>query len=192
MKKSRLLTLAVFAFLAFAAANAVAQQPSAGTAPVHVVVTVEAHKGGETPVVNREDVMVHEGHDRDQPDRGVLAPEVGGRAFLHRAADLAHPLAPGGLLEHPDGQPDPEGDRGARAEERKQHGVMVEKRAQSASLTKSAPGCPGAAQFLSNGRPMRGGSASPAGAQRCAVPAEPLRDRPGHVHGVVAIAERHP
>jgi len=30
-----------------------------------VVVTVEAHKGGETPVVNREDVMVHEGHDRD-------------------------------------------------------------------------------------------------------------------------------
>src|SRR5882724_9230262 len=65
MKKSHLLTLAIFAFLAFAAANAVAQQSSAGTAPVHVVVTVEAHKGGETPVVNREDVMVHEGHDRD-------------------------------------------------------------------------------------------------------------------------------
>jgi len=30
--------------------NAVAQQSSAGTAPVHVGVTVEAHKGGETPV----------------------------------------------------------------------------------------------------------------------------------------------
>jgi hypothetical protein len=65
MKKSHLLTLAVFGFLALAAANAVAQQSSAGTAPVHVVVTVEAHKGGETPVINREDVMVHEGHDRD-------------------------------------------------------------------------------------------------------------------------------
>jgi hypothetical protein len=64
MKKS-LLTLAVFAFLAFTAANSVAQQSSAGTAPVHVVVTVEAQKGGETPVINREDVMVHEGHDRD-------------------------------------------------------------------------------------------------------------------------------
>ena len=65
MKRSHLLTLAVFALLAFADANAVAQQSSTGTAPVHVVVTVEAHKGGETPVVNREDVMVHEGHDRD-------------------------------------------------------------------------------------------------------------------------------
>ena len=65
MKRSHLLTLAVFAFLAFAASNAVAQQSSAGTAPVHVVVTVETHKGGETPVVSREDVMVHEGHDRD-------------------------------------------------------------------------------------------------------------------------------
>lgn len=66
MKKRNFLTLAVFAFLAFAAANAVAQQSSAGTGvPVHVVVTVEARKGGETPVINREDVMVHEGHDRD-------------------------------------------------------------------------------------------------------------------------------
>src|ERR1700757_3789579 len=66
MKKSHLLTPAVFAFLAFAAANAVAQLSSAGTGvPVHVVVTVEARKGGETPVINREDVMVHVGHDRD-------------------------------------------------------------------------------------------------------------------------------
>ena len=65
MKKSYLLTRAVFACLAFAAANGAAQQSSAGTAPVQVVVTVEAHKGGETPVINREDVMVHEGHDRD-------------------------------------------------------------------------------------------------------------------------------
>src|SRR5258708_22756371 len=65
MKRSHLLTLAVFAFLAFGAANAVAQQSSAGTAPVHVVVTVEAHKGGETPVVKRGEGMVDEGHDRD-------------------------------------------------------------------------------------------------------------------------------
>jgi hypothetical protein len=51
MKKSHFLTSAVFAFLAFAAVNAVAQLSSAGTGvPVHVVVTVEAHKGGETPV----------------------------------------------------------------------------------------------------------------------------------------------
>jgi hypothetical protein len=33
---------------------------------VHVVVTVEARKGQETPVINREDVMVHEGHVRHE------------------------------------------------------------------------------------------------------------------------------
>jgi hypothetical protein len=32
---------------------------------VQIVVTVEAHKGKETLVINREDVMVHEGRDRD-------------------------------------------------------------------------------------------------------------------------------
>lgn len=66
MKRNHFLTLMGFTFLAFAAANAVTKQPSAGAGvPVHVVVTVEAHKGRETPVINREDVMVHEGHDRD-------------------------------------------------------------------------------------------------------------------------------
>ena len=33
---------------------------------MHVVVTVEARKGQEAPVINREDVMVHEGHARDE------------------------------------------------------------------------------------------------------------------------------
>ena len=62
MKNNLFFTLAVFV-LATTAAGAGAQQ-SAGV-PVHVVVTVEAHKGKETPVINREDVMVHEGRDRD-------------------------------------------------------------------------------------------------------------------------------
>lgn len=62
MKKNLLFTLAVFV-LATIVAGARAQQ-SAGV-PVHVVVTVEARKGRETPVINREDVMVHEGRDRD-------------------------------------------------------------------------------------------------------------------------------
>ena len=67
MKKNRFLTLAVFAFLAFAAANAVAQQtPPATGVPVHIVVTVEPRKGAETPMIYKEDVMVHEGHDRDE------------------------------------------------------------------------------------------------------------------------------
>jgi hypothetical protein len=41
-------------------------QGSANGVPVQMVVTVEAHKGSEIPVVNRDDVMVNEGHDRDK------------------------------------------------------------------------------------------------------------------------------
>lgn len=63
-KNNRQFTLAAFVFiLAITVAGAQAQQPAG--APVHIVVTVEAHKGKETPVINREDVMVHEGRDRD-------------------------------------------------------------------------------------------------------------------------------
>jgi hypothetical protein len=63
MKKNHLLRLAVFA-LAVAGAGVQAQQSSG--VPVHMVVTVEARKGEEMPVINREDVMVYEGHNRDQ------------------------------------------------------------------------------------------------------------------------------
>ncbi len=62
MKKPCQFTLAVFV-LAITVAGVRAQQPAG--VPVHVVVTVEARKGKEPPVINREDVMVHEGHDRD-------------------------------------------------------------------------------------------------------------------------------
>src|SRR5438445_12205673 len=41
------------------------QVPSSGT-PVPMVVTVEAHHGTNIPVINREDVAVYEGHDREQ------------------------------------------------------------------------------------------------------------------------------
>jgi hypothetical protein len=58
--KNHLLT---FAVLALAFANPARTQQSSGV-PVHVVVTVEARKGQEAPVINREDVMVHEGHAR--------------------------------------------------------------------------------------------------------------------------------
>ena len=66
MKKNRSLLIALLAFLTYAARGAVAQEspPETGV-PIHVVVTVEARKGEETPIINREDVMVHEGRDRD-------------------------------------------------------------------------------------------------------------------------------
>ena len=34
--------------------------------PVHMVVTVEARRGKQVPVINKEDVMVYQGKDRDQ------------------------------------------------------------------------------------------------------------------------------
>jgi hypothetical protein len=40
--------------------------PAAGGVPAHMVVTVEPHHGSEVPSVNREDVMVYEGKDRDR------------------------------------------------------------------------------------------------------------------------------
>ena len=52
----------------------VAQQTAAANGvPVHMVVTVEARHGSDVPVINREDVMVHEGHDRDQVTEWVPA-----------------------------------------------------------------------------------------------------------------------
>jgi len=42
------------------------QAPAANGVPVQMVVTVEPHHGSEVPVINREDVMVNEGKQRDQ------------------------------------------------------------------------------------------------------------------------------
>jgi hypothetical protein len=42
------------------------QQVLSSGAPVHMVVTVEADHGTNIPAINREDVMVYQGHDRDQ------------------------------------------------------------------------------------------------------------------------------
>ncbi len=52
---------------AFGTGSLAAQQaPAANGVPAHMIVTVEAHHGSDIPVVNREDVMVHEGKDRDR------------------------------------------------------------------------------------------------------------------------------
>ena len=48
--------------------------------PAHMVVTVEPHHGKDVPPVNKEDVMVFEGHDRDQITEWV--PAQGDRAAL--------------------------------------------------------------------------------------------------------------
>ena len=62
-----------------ASATAGAQQTAPGT-PVHMVVSVESRHGAEIPVINREDVVVSEGRDRDKVTAWV--PATGERAGL--------------------------------------------------------------------------------------------------------------
>jgi hypothetical protein len=57
-----------------------AGQQSANGVPAHMVVTVEPHHGSEVPPVNREDVMVYEGKDRDAVIEWI--PAQGDRAGL--------------------------------------------------------------------------------------------------------------
>jgi len=54
--------------------------PAASGVPAHMVVTVEPHHGSDVPTVNREDVMVYEGKDRDRVTEWI--PAQGERAEL--------------------------------------------------------------------------------------------------------------
>ena len=67
MSKSHFLASSVCAacFIGMGALGA-QQAPAPQGVPVHLVVTVEPRHGSEAPVINREDVMVYEGHDRDK------------------------------------------------------------------------------------------------------------------------------
>lgn len=66
MKTRSVLFNAVLVSLCLSASLALsAQTPAANGVPVHTVVTVEPHKGKNPPVINREDVLVNEGKDRD-------------------------------------------------------------------------------------------------------------------------------
>jgi hypothetical protein len=65
MKKSNYLLSATLSF-AVLASGLCAQNATAQGVPAHVLVTVEARHGSTVPEVTRGDVMVYEGHDRDQ------------------------------------------------------------------------------------------------------------------------------
>jgi len=49
----------------FICAIALAQEPAGTGVPTHTVITVESHHGANPPVINRQDVMVYEGKERD-------------------------------------------------------------------------------------------------------------------------------
>ena len=52
--------------ITWVALSGLAQQPSSGTVSVSTVVSVEARHGKDVPSVNRDDVRVYQGKDRDQ------------------------------------------------------------------------------------------------------------------------------
>ena len=83
MTKTNSLSFALLAFLFLATSlgSALAQQTtSAGGIPTHILVTVEPKHGSSVPVIKRDDVMVYEGHDRDQVTDWT--PAQGDRAAL--------------------------------------------------------------------------------------------------------------
>lgn len=69
MKRRRFLlsAIGIFAVCAMGAGSLAAQQaPATNGVPVQMVVTVEAHHGSDVPAVTANDVLVHEGKDRDR------------------------------------------------------------------------------------------------------------------------------
>ncbi len=54
-----------FAVSTYGTTSVSAQAAGSNGIPVHTVVTAESHHGSNPPVINREDVMVFEGRDRD-------------------------------------------------------------------------------------------------------------------------------
>lgn len=58
-------SLVVLVCAFFASSLAAQQAPTSNGAAVHTIVTVEARHGAAVPVINKEDAMVYEGHDRD-------------------------------------------------------------------------------------------------------------------------------
>jgi hypothetical protein len=75
MSRFRVLGSAVILTACLAVAMVVAAQqgpPSSGTS-AHLIVTAEAHHGKEIPVINREEVMVYEGHERDSVTEWIPA-----------------------------------------------------------------------------------------------------------------------
>jgi hypothetical protein len=82
MKTGRILT-AIVGLLVFVSANgsvSAQEAPANGGVSAHMLVTAEAHHGSEVPPVNRDDVMVYEGKNRDTVTEWI--PATGDRAAL--------------------------------------------------------------------------------------------------------------
>ena len=84
MKKVRLMVVPVSAFLFLSLIflslppRSVAQESDG--IPAHLLVTVEPHHGADVPVINKNEVMVYEGHERDKVVEWI--PATGDRGAL--------------------------------------------------------------------------------------------------------------
>jgi hypothetical protein len=93
-----LLALALTSGLPFIAAQQ--QDASLPGVPVQMVVTVEARHGNELPVINREDVMVYEGRDRDQVTNWIpLKDSAAGTELFVLIDDAANSTQVGSQLQ---------------------------------------------------------------------------------------------
>ena len=84
MKKVRLMVVAISAFL-FLGLIFLSRPPRSAAQesdgiPAHLLVTVEPHHGADVPVINQNEVMVYEGHDRDKVVEWI--PATGDHAAL--------------------------------------------------------------------------------------------------------------
>jgi hypothetical protein len=68
MTWNRILVTLLFAWAMgiYAVGTVAAQQAPVAMEPRHLIVTVEPKHGKEVPAINRDEIMVYEGHDRDQ------------------------------------------------------------------------------------------------------------------------------
>jgi len=101
MGKCHLILGALFALAALASVplSAVTQEASSTGVPVHVVVTVERRHGSNVPVINREDVMVYQGHDRAKVTDWVPLQEERAGLQLFILIDDAASISLGSQLE---------------------------------------------------------------------------------------------
>ena len=66
MKKTGCLLRVLLGFAVGVSVSVCAQNTGTHGAPVHLLVTAEARHGSDVPEISQHDVMVYEGHDRDE------------------------------------------------------------------------------------------------------------------------------
>jgi hypothetical protein len=80
MKRDQIILSVILGVTLCAAASASAQATPASGTPVHLTVTAEPKKGKDVPMIQKDEVMVYEGKDRDQVVDWI--PAQGGQAAM--------------------------------------------------------------------------------------------------------------